>query len=155
MIRVLIAGDNAEGGPLLIQEAKVIQISEQEFKSLTGEDKNRPITAVTFPEVNLLNTSTKAIKSFALVVHNAIDNGLHVVIMRRVSIKPGEQYKVASREWRPAERRTVREGDRSVTRLEKLGLRSPKSWISASAADLRVIVGLIDFDDGTRWTTSQ
>ncbi|MFY9553084.1 MAG: hypothetical protein WAV47_00040 [Blastocatellia bacterium] len=150
---IAIQGDNPQAGPLQIQEARVKEISEYDFTQLTGEPSKNSNAATTFPDVTLLNTSTKTIKSFAIAVRNVVDtrSGFDVLYQHHVSILPGANYEVVSDQWLKAEKRTVKEGGQFVTRSEKPGLESPKAWISGAASELRVAVAIVDFDDGSRW----
>jgi hypothetical protein len=152
---VHIYADNSQGSSLYVQEAGVKEISGDEFRALVGEAP-RHFRQTTFPEVIMLNGYSKTITGFALIVQSAADKPQsgYILLKKRLSIRPDSTYKVTSSEWLPAETVSVQEGEKFVTRLRQPGLDSVKSWLNGAASDLRVTVGLVEFEDGTRWKIS-
>ena len=148
-----IHSQDLDGSPLHIQEATVREISGDDLSKLAGEAAKHP-TQATYPEVTLLNTSEKTIKAFAVMVQSSADrpDSWYGVLKRGLSITPNAALKVTSPEWLQAERVHVHEDGKFVNRLRQLGLDSPKSWLPGAASNLRVIVGMVEFDDGTKWT---
>jgi hypothetical protein len=153
---VQIYADNSQGSSLYIQEASVKEIAGDDFAILAGEPP-RHFRQATFPEVTLFNSSAKTIKSFAIVVKSAADRPQsgHVLLKNSLSIPPNSAYAVASSEWIKAERVSIQEGNKFENRLRQPGLDSAKAWIPGAASDLKVTVGLVEFEDGTRWMISR
>ena len=149
---VQIFVDNAQGSLLHIQDASVKEISEDDFTTLVGEPPRYSIQS-TFPEVTLLNRDSRTIKSFAIIVQSAVENPKsgYVLLKRNLSITPNSTYKVNSSEWPQAERISIQKGGKFATRLRQPGLESARSWIRGAASDLRITVGLVEFEDGSRW----
>ena len=147
-----VNSDNSQGGSLIIQEASVKEITGADFTILSGEP-SRHSRHSTFPNVTLVNSSGKTIKSFGIAVQSAVDERktAHGLIKYNLSIPPNDIYKVASKEWPRAERLTVEKKGRFVNVLRQPGLDSPKSWIPGAASDLKVTVLYIDYEDGTKW----
>lgn len=149
---VRISADNSQGSPLYIREATVKEISGEEFTRLVGEAA-RHFRQATFPDVVVENGSGKTVRAFALVARSAAeasDSG-YILIKRGVAVAPGASFKVWSGEWPEADRVSVDRGGKFETGLRRPGLESAKSWVAGSAADLGVTVGMVEFDDGTRW----
>jgi len=148
---VQIFADNSQGSSLYIQEANVKEISGDDFLTLVGEPPRHP-KLTTFPEVTLVNTS-RTIKSFAILIQSSIERpkGGYVLLKRNLSIAPNSTYTVTSSEWPQAERVSIQRGDKFVSSLRQPGLDSSRSWIPGAASDMRVTIGLIEFDDGSRW----
>jgi hypothetical protein len=142
--------DNQQGSPLFIQDASVREISGDDFRALTGEASAHPRQS-TYPDVVLLNGSEKTIKSFAVVVQLADGKG-RVMLKDDLSISPYSEYKVASSEWIKDERVSKKKGDKFVSVMRQPGLSSGNSWVPAPASDLKVIIGFVQFADGTEWT---
>ena len=141
--------DNLKGSPLVIQDARVKEISGDDFKALTGEASANSRQS-TFPEVLLYNGSSKTIKSFAVVVDSGTGKGNG--LLKNISIPPYSTHKVLSSEWPRAERVTVENEGKFVNVLRQPRLDSSKSWIPVSASSLKVTVGFVEFEDGTEWT---
>lgn len=152
---VQIYADNSQGSSLYIQEASVKEISGDDFITLVGENP-RYFQQTTFPEVTLLNNSSKTIKSFAVIIQSAVNGPKsgHILFKKNLSIPPNSTYKVDPSEWPQDERISVQNGDKFITGIQKPGLDSPKSWMLGAASDLRITVGLVEFEDGTKWKIS-
>lgn len=153
---IQIYADNSLGSPLSIQEASVKEIASEDFKILAGEAP-RHIKQATFPEVTLFNGSGKTIKSFAVAVQSAVDkpDSWYILLKSDLRIPSNSTYKVASSEWPRAERVSIQKEGKFVSRLQQPGLDSSKSWIPGAALDLKITVGLVEFEDGERWMVSQ
>jgi hypothetical protein len=147
-----VFADNSHGSPLLIQEAGAKEISGQDYALLVGEDAGYDKHS-TFPDVTLVNSSSKAIRSFVLLVNSAADKSHtgHMLLQKDLSITPHSTFKLDAAKWPMAERVTVQKGKEYINRLQKPGLDSPKSWLPGASSDLRVFVGMVEFEDGTRW----
>ncbi|HEX8088173.1 MAG TPA: hypothetical protein VF762_04930 [Blastocatellia bacterium] len=150
-----INADNSQGSPLYIQEATVKEISGEEFAKLVGEAP-RHFRQATFPDVVLQNGSGKTIRSFALVARSAADtpDSGYILIKKNLSVAPGATFRVGSSEWPQADRVSVQREGKFVSGLRQPGLDSAKSWIPGASSDLGVTVGMIEFEDGTRWRIS-
>lgn len=151
-----IYSDNSHGSPLYIQEASVKEISGDDFTILAGE-ASKNIKQATFPDVTLVNSSGKTIRSFAIAVKSSVDKPKsgYILLKNNLSISPNSTFSVASSEWPKAERGSIQKGDRFIYGLQRPELDSAKSWIPGAASDLRVTVGFLEFEDGTRWMISR
>jgi hypothetical protein len=149
---VQIYADNSQGSLLNIQEARVKEISDDDFTRLVGEPPKHSILT-TFPNVILVNGYPKTIRSFAIVVQSAAEKPRsgYILLKKELSIPPNSAYEVTSSEWPQAERVSIQKGNKFVSRLRQPGLDSAKSWIPGAASDLRITVGLVEFEDGTKW----
>jgi hypothetical protein len=149
---IQISKDNSLGSLLFIQEATTKQASNGEYEMLTGSQSGFAANS-TYPDVSLINHSSKTIKSFALIVQSAADRPQsgHIILKNNLSIAPNETYKVASSAWARSEKETIERDGKLVTVARKPGLNSPGAWLPGAAADLRVTVGLVEYDDNTRW----
>jgi hypothetical protein len=134
----------------------VKEIAADDFMTLAGE-ASKHIIQTTFPEVTLINVTRKTIRSFGIAIQSAADkpNSWHGLLKSNLSILPNSTYKVASSEWPRAERVSIQKGDKFLSRLQQPGLDSAKSWIPGAASNLKVTVGFVEFEDGTRWMISQ
>jgi hypothetical protein len=149
---IQIDSDNSLGSPLYIQEASVKEISGEDFITLAGEAP-RHLRQSTFPEVSLWNGSEKTITSFAILIQSATDkpNSWHGLLKSKLSILPNSTYKIISSEWPRAEKVFIEKEGKFVSSLQQPGIDSAKSWIPGAASDLKVVVGMVEFDDGTKW----
>ena len=152
---VSINADNSRQSPLYIQEASVKEISGEDFTKLVGEPPKH-FKHSTFPDVTLLNSSGKTVRAFAISVQSGVadPNSGYIVVKKGLSISPNSTYKLLSGEWPKAERVSVQKGDKFVTSLQKPGLDSAKAWVPGAASDLKVMVGMVEFEDGSRWMLS-
>jgi hypothetical protein len=147
---VQIYADNSQGSALYIKEASAKEISGDDFAALVGEP-SRYLRQTTFPQVTLLNTSPRIIKAFSIAVESAANKKGYVLISPRLSIPPNSTYEVAASQWVRAEKFYVQKGERFMNVWQKPGLDSAKSWIPGSPSDLRLLVCMVEFEDGTRW----
>jgi hypothetical protein len=145
-----IYADNSQGSPIDIQEATVKEISGDDYSVLVGEPAKH-FRQSTFPEVTILNTSEKTVRSFALVTRSTVEAKGYVLLKHNLSLVPNSSYRVDSSHWVKAERVTIKTGDKFTTVWRQQGLVSRKSWIPGACSDLKVTVGMVEFDDGTRW----
>jgi hypothetical protein len=153
---IQIYADNSQGSPLHIQEASVKEITADDFRILAGEPP-KYVRQATFPEVTLFNGTGKTIVSFGIAVQSAVDKPKsgYILLKRSLSIPSNSTYNVVSSEWPRAEKVSIKNGDKFTSRLQQPGLHSAKSWIPGAASDLKVTVGFVEFEDGTRWIISQ
>jgi hypothetical protein len=144
--------DNSLGSELVIQNASSKEVSKTQYAMLTGEESEFT-TNSTYPDVTLVNRSGKTIKSFALMVRSIVDKaqGGHVMIKYNLGLAPGDTHMVTAKQWPMPERKTVQKGEKFVNVVQKPGLDSAKAWLPGSSNDLKVTVGLVEFEDGTRW----
>jgi hypothetical protein len=149
---VQVYSDNSLGSPLYIQEATVKEISGDDFTILAGEAPKH-FRQTTFPEVTLFNGSGKTIKSFGIAVQSAADKPKsgHILLKNNLSIPSNTTYKVTSIEWPKAERVSIQKEGNFVNGMRQPRLDSAKSWLPGAASDLKVTVGYVEFEDGTRW----
>lgn len=144
--------DNSQGSPFIIQGASVKEVSGEDFSLLTGEPAKH-FQQSTFPEVILWNSSQKTITSFAVAIQSAVDkpNSWHGVLKSNLSIPSNTSYIVKPKEWLKAEKVLVEKDGEFVSRLQQPLLDSVKAWLPGAAADLKVTVGMVEFEDGTKW----
>jgi hypothetical protein len=150
---IQIQRDNLHSSPLYIQEATVKEMSREEFLVLVGESASY-VTQTTFPQVALLNDSSKTITAFMLLVRSASespDKG-HFLLKSKLSIPPNSTFKVAPEEWPMSERVTTEKDGKFLSRSQQPELKSIKSWIPGTASELKITVGLVEFADGSKWT---
>jgi hypothetical protein len=153
---VQVYSDNSQGAVLFIQDARVKEISGDDFTILAGETAKH-FRLSSFPEVTLVNTSGKTIKSFGIAVQSAADKPKsgYILLKSNLSIHSNSTYKVNSTEWPKAEMVSAQKGGKFVSGLRQPGMDSPKSWIPGAAPDLKVTIGFVEFEDGTRWMISR
>jgi hypothetical protein len=149
---VPIHADNSQGCLLFIQEASVKEISGEDYKILVGEAP-RHFKETTYPEITMVNSSSKTITSFILMIRSAAEQPRsgHGVYKKNLAIAPGSSFKVTPGEWLKPDRVTIQKEGKFVNVLQQPLLDSSKFWIPGSASDLKVTIGLVDFEDGTRW----
>ena len=144
--------DNSFGSDLVVQNATSKEVSGAQYRMLTGEE-SVSVANSTYPDVTLINRSAKTIKSFALLTSSTVDPSQkgHMILKSNLALTSGSTYTVTAKEWPMAERKTVQKGEQFVNVVQKLGLDSAKAWLPGRAGDLKVTVGLVEFEDGTRW----
>jgi len=152
---VSIYADNSQGSQFYIQEANVKEISGDQFTILVGEPP-KYTKQTSYPEVVLMNGYAKPIKSFAMIVQSGAEppKSGHILLKSNLSIPPNSTFKVISSEWLRAERVSIKQGDEFVNAMQQPGLYSAKFWLPGAASDLRVTVGQVELEDGTKWMIS-
>ena len=143
---------NLEGVPIQIQAASAREVSKRIFRQLTGEASGHRSMS-TYPDVTLVNTSQRTIKSLMLLVHSRAEEQKsgHGVLAKDLSIYPGDTYFFASAKWPQAERVTIEQDGKYTSALRQPRLDSPKAWLPGGASDLTVVVGMVVLDDGSHW----
>jgi len=147
-----IRTENLKDSGLRIEEANVREISCEDFAALVGQSTDQ-YRYSSLPDVNLLNTSSKTIISFALMLHSSVDkaNGARILIKKNLSIPPLSTFNLSSVEWHRTERVAIEKDGKFEYALKRLGLDSATSWLPGEASDLKINVGMVEFNDGTRW----
>lgn len=148
---VQIYADNSQGSPLYIKEAIVKEVSSDDYTALVGES-SRYFKQTTFPDVTLLNISPRTIKAFSIAVEsNANKQGYVIISPKTLSIAPNTTYNVSITQWTRPEKVYVQRGEKFVNVWQRPGLDSTRSWIPGASSDLRIVVCMVEFEDGTRW----
>lgn len=145
-----ISFENYEGVPLSIQEAKVKEIGNAEYYQLTGFTTDSP-KYISFPDVTLINNTDQRVVGVALAVGNKHTRQLHGVKLNKVSIEPHGSYSVKASDFLRPERTVQVTKSGEVSNRLRPGLDSEKMWLRGSASDMVLIVGIVEFENGTRW----
>jgi hypothetical protein len=146
-----ISFDNYDAVPLLIQEAKVKEIGNAEYHQLTGFTTDSP-RYISFPNVTLTNNTDRRVIGFALAVGNKQTRQIDGVKLSKIIIEPHGSYSVKASDFIRPERTVQVTKSGKVTNRLKSGLDSEKMWLRGSASDMVLTIGIVDFENGTRWT---
>ncbi|MEK6410209.1 MAG: hypothetical protein AABN34_25060 [Acidobacteriota bacterium] len=145
-----ISFENYEEVPLLIQEAKVKEIGNAEYYQLTGFTTDSP-AYISFPNVTLINNTDQRVIGLTLAVGNKQTKQIHGVKLSKITIEPRGSYSVKASDFVRPERTVEVTKSGKVTNRLKPGLDSEKLWFRGSASDMVLVVGMVDFENGTRW----
>lgn len=151
-LRVLENDDS----PLHILDARVKEISGSDFTKLTGQ-KTSLVLVCSVPEVHLLNSSSKTITGFILVIRDPVSKNTRGIVQSKVSIAQGDTYVAARQSFiQPEWTSVVDQGGQIKPRFATPGIDSEKYWISfAERSDLFVTVARVNFQDGSSWTVKE
>ncbi|HLG16647.1 MAG TPA: hypothetical protein VJH03_19420 [Blastocatellia bacterium] len=142
---------NFEAVPLAIQSANVKEIGNSEFLGLTGFTTSSS-RYTSFPNVVLTNNTDQRVTGLVLVVGNKQTRKIHGVSFNKIAIDPHGTFAVASRDWVRPERSMRIAEDGRVTKRLKPGLDSDKMWCPGAARDMVLRIGMVVFENGSRWT---
>ena len=143
--------ENYEGMPLSIQEAKVKEIGNAEYSQLTGFTTDSP-KYISFPNITLTNNTDQRVVGIALAVGNKQTRKIDGVKLTNISIEPHGSYSVKASDFIRPERIVQVAKSGKVTKRLKAGLDSEKMWLRGSANDMVLILGIVEFENGNRWT---
>ena len=143
--------ENYEGVPLSIQRAEVKEIGNAEYSQLTGFTTDSP-RYISFPNVTLTNNTDQRVVGIALAVGNKQTRKIDGVKLTNISIDPHGSYSVKASDFIRSERIVQVAKSGEVTRRLKPGLDSEKMWLRGSANDMVLIIGIVEFENGNRWT---
>jgi hypothetical protein len=148
---------NAEGAPIAIQMASAREIPPATYLELTGEPTNYPSMS-TYPDTALVNTSSKAITSFVIMLKSKVDKSLdgsgatRTLYTRNLSVPSGSAYKLGSESWLMAEKVSAKQEDGTFKPAwRQPGLDTRGSWLPGGPSDLHVVVFRVVFEDGSEW----
>lgn len=138
--------------PFRIVEARVKEVSGEQFTRLTGRTTDL-VTVSTVPEIELVNTSGKAITGFVIGIRDPHSRTTRTLAQRKVSIAPGETYIVRREHFVNPQQVTVADDNGQFhQKLVQPKKNSEKYWLPfAGRSDIFVTVGCVNFDDGTTW----
>ena|SRR6185437_12366261 len=142
--------------PVHILSAKVKEISGSDFTKLTGQ-KTSLATVSSVPEVQFLNSSTKAITGFVVLIRDPRSKTSRGIIQTKILIPQGETYIVQRRAFLRGEWTSSADQNGQVTtKFAPRDMDSEKYWISfANRSELFVTVAHVSFQDGTTWTVKE
>ncbi len=151
-LRVVETADS----PLRILGAKVKEISGSDFEKLTGQ-KTSLNTVCSVPEVQLLNSSEKAITGFVLVIRDPASKTTRGIVQTKILIPQGETFTARRQAFMRAEWTSSVDNEGEISaRLAHRNMNSEKFWISfASRSDLFVTVARVNFQDGSSWKVKE
>jgi hypothetical protein len=153
-----LLADNSEGPPLFILSANVKEVTGEKYQRLTGINADSP-GYTTFPNVKLINNTTQNVKEFTLCMLHKYSNRKICIRRTSIEIEPSKDFSVESLTWGASRKAMMRkftekEGsfqqDRSKPQLD-----SEAMWLPGSAADYTLVVGSVEFADGSRWVTKR
>lgn len=137
--------------PLRISKATVKEVSNSEFTQLTGKTTNI-LTVASFPEATLVNTSGKTITGFIFVIRDPKTKTLQTINQQKISIPSGATYLVKREHFFVPEKQTTEDKEGVHKNSTFPNADSEKYWIDfAERTDIFVTVGVVFFEDGSRW----
>jgi hypothetical protein len=151
-LRVVENGDS----PLRIVDARVKEISGPDFVKLTGQQTDLP-TVCSVPDVKLLNSSTKTITGFVLVVRDPNSKTSRGIVQSKLEIAQGQTYLYPRNSFVKYEWSTTADNEGKVkTRFAPPAMNSEDYWLSfATRSNLFVTVAQVNFHDGSSWTVKE
>lgn len=138
--------------PLKVVDARVKEVSGTLFTKLTGKTTDLA-TVSTVPEATVVNNSGQTVTRFFLAVRDPLSRSTRGILQSKLSLKPGETYKITRDHFAEAEKITSQDADGKFRQqLIPAGLDSEKKWLHfAERSSLFITVAMIDFADGSRW----
>lgn len=140
-----------DDSPLRIVEAKAKEVNGSDFTKLTGKTTDLAVVS-SVPEVKLTNTSGKTIIGFIFAIREPKTKTLQTLNQEKISIAPGETYVIKREHFVAPEKLTVADSRGTRQKLVQPKIDSEKYWIDfAGRSDFFVTVGMVYFDDGSKW----
>nr|AIA14244.1 hypothetical protein [uncultured bacterium] len=141
--------------PVTILDSNSTEISRSTLRKLTGTE-TAAAKAVSYPQVTLLNNSNRAVKEVLLLLTNKATGTRTRLKVGGINIAPHETYVVEREKWTvPAliGIKSPKAGDqpRTLSMKDVLRYDSNRAWMLGGAADLSVMVALVEQDNGNRW----
>ncbi len=142
--------DMSPGTPVMITESLSREISDVDFRKLTGLDADSA-SHFSFPEVKVLNTSGKVITGFSLVLQKN-SGRFYFVKHSKLKLEPNDSFAVKPNHWVSSPKVNIRtEGDKVGKISRVLDFDSPEMWIPGRVSDASLIIVGVKFSDGTEW----
>jgi hypothetical protein len=141
--------------PLKISQATVKEILGADYTKLTGRT-TRFVSVASFPHAILINTSGKTITGFIFGIRDPKTKTLQTLNQRKISLPAGATYTIKREHFLAPEKimKADNNGVRPQLSLPKAD--SEKYWIDfAERSDLFVTVGMVFYEDGSRWTIKE
>ena len=144
---------NPNQAPLTILDSSSKEISSAEYSDLVG------LTAVadriaSFPDVKIVNNTGKRVTAFMLILKNEKTNQMHAIKASGIKVEPYTEYLVEAPRWVRPDKQAGATKDEAHTSMKiqrTPGFDSERMWHLGKASDLVVRVGLVEFEDGSRW----
>lgn len=148
--------DRGEVPTLTISEASAKEITESDYKELTG-NKALSVQNTTFPKLILVNEASQKITGFGLLCKNKNTGRIYFLKIGKIIIAPSESYDVFSRDWLSPNKQVKADSDGNIIKERLYSDKNPtdfdvpEMWMPGKAGDLIVKVGMIEYEDGTTW----
>jgi hypothetical protein len=141
--------------PVTILDSNSTEISRSTLRKLTGTETSAA-KAVSYPQVTLLNNSDRAVKEVLLLLTNKATGTRTRLKVGGINIAPHETYVVEREKWMVPALIGVKspkagEQPRTLSMKDVLRYDSNRAWMLGGAADLSVMVALVEQDNGKRW----
>lgn len=153
-----IGVDNSESPPLMIESASVKEVTSLEYQQLTGT-QSASGQYVTFPNVKLLNNTNQTVTAFVLVLEDKRSPEHDGLAMTALKIEPFKDFAVESMDWAKPKKKMVKKYIASGGVVQEdnrePGLDTEYMWLPGRVGDFSVLVGMVEFADGSKWMTKR
>ncbi|HEV7642832.1 MAG TPA: hypothetical protein VGO50_02720 [Pyrinomonadaceae bacterium] len=137
--------------PLKILSVGVKEISRDDYQKLTG--KITELNSVySVPEAALQNTSDKKITGVFFITRDLSTNKLKGMMMKDVSIGPGQTFNIKRGGAVKADPLTVAENDGTLRELTKESMANENYWLPFAGVDQLQVSVVVTFADGSKWS---
>lgn len=153
-----IGVDNSESAPLVIESASVKEVTSGEYQQLTGT-QSASGRYVTFPNVKLLNNTNQIVTAFVLVLEDKRSPEHDGLAITALKIEPFKDFAIEPIDWAKPKKKMVKKFIESGGVVQEdnrePGLDTEYMWLPGSVGDFSVLVGMVEFADGSKWMTKR
>jgi hypothetical protein len=142
--------NNSLEAPVTITEAVSKEISSADFRNLTGVDANSALI-FSFPEVKILNTSSKVVTGFSLVLQIKDPGKFYFVRPSQLDLNPNDSHEIKPNQWVFSPKVNVRTEGGIAKKNVPRDLDSPELWVAGRPSDASLFIVEVKFSDGTEW----
>jgi hypothetical protein len=140
--------------PLKILSATVKEISRDDYQGLTGKVTDLNVV-ISVPEAKLQNTSDKKIVGVFFITRDLSTNKLKGMMMKDVSIEPGQIFNIKRGGAVKTEPITVAGDDGTVRELTGESMVGENYWLPFTDKNQLQVSVVVTFADGTSWANRE
>lgn len=150
--------DNSESMPVAIQTAGAKEITSEVFQQLTGLYP-KSSKYITVPSATVVNSTNKTITTVVLVLTDSRSNEHDGLWMTALNIEPTRSLSISPMDWSQPRKKMLHQ---YIEQNGEVGedtsaptIASPEMWLAGGISDFSISIGMVEFSDGTRWTTQR
>lgn len=142
----------SKNSPVKILDAKVKEISKEDFEKLTNKNSEKEIIA-SVPKAKIQNTSNKTISEVWFFVRELSSKRGRGIIIRNLSVAPGETYSVLREQFVKTKPVVETDENGNLKEFTNPFVQSRSFWLSNfEKTQLEASIMGVTFEDGTHWS---
>lgn len=155
---VSLSIDNSESPPVAIQTAGAKEITGEVFQQLTGLSPNSS-KYIAVPSVTVLNSTNKTVIAVGVALEDRRSKEHLGLLMTDLQIEPAGSLSIDPMDWAQPRKnmlkKYVAQGNDVQVDTSVPTIASKEMWLSGSINDFSIVIGMVEFADGTQWITQR